>query len=229
MPSGETVLAALMAVMPPDDGADEQVDWEAMRRAWGVGFPSDYIAFMGLYGAGGIDDVLGVLTPEASPKPLDGPGLAGMAAETANLRHMWETEGGPDGIDAGPDAVVAWGVSCGADVLGWLTVDDNPDNWPVILWERHGWPHWKTYDCGMAEFLRRLFARGFEACPLSDASLWGEPSPKFVHWREEQRRWESGIDPYTGEPDRKGPSSVRRLGGRRSKHCAAFEPGVSTQ
>jgi hypothetical protein len=157
MPSGEAVLAALMAVMAPHDGADEQVEWDAMRRAWGVGFPSDYVAFMGLYGTGGIDGALSVLTPEASTKPLDGAGLGGMAAETANLRH--------------------------------------------ILWERHGWPHWKTYDCGMAEFLRRLFTRGFDACPLSDASLWGEPSPKFVHWREEQRRWESGIDPYTGEPD----------------------------
>ncbi|GLW04645.1 hypothetical protein Slala05_82750 [Streptomyces lavendulae subsp. lavendulae] len=34
-----------------------------------------------------------------------------------------------------------------------------------------------------------------------DASLWGEHPPHFVHWREEQRRLESGIDPYTGEPD----------------------------
>ncbi|MFG2986407.1 hypothetical protein ACGFYQ_35025 [Streptomyces sp. NPDC048258] len=53
----------------------------------------------------------------------------------------------------------------------------------------------------MVEFLRRLFVEGFDKCPLSDASLWGERAPHFVHWREEQRRWESGIDPYTGEPD----------------------------
>ncbi|SEQ99937.1 hypothetical protein SAMN05216481_12532 [Streptomyces radiopugnans] len=201
MPSQETVLAALRAVMPSHDGADEQVDWDAMRRTWGVDFPSDYVAFMSTYGAGGIDDVLSILVPEASAQPSEGPGFGSMAGETANMRHMWESDGGPEGIDAGPASVLAWGVSCGADMLGWLTVDPDPDKWPVVVWERHGWPHWKVYDCGMTEFLRRLFAKGFEECPLSDASLWGEPSPHFLHWREEQRRWESGIDPYTGDPD----------------------------
>ncbi|MFP8959040.1 SMI1/KNR4 family protein [Streptomyces nanhaiensis] len=201
MPSQETVLAALRAVMPPHDGADEQVDWDAMRRTWGVDFPSDYVAFMSTYGAGGIDGVLSVLVPEASAQPSQGPGFGSMAGETANMRHMWEYGGGPEGIDAGPASVLAWGVSCGADMLGWLTADPDPDKWPVVVWERHGWPHWKIYDCGMTEFLRRLFAKGFEECPLSDASLWGEPSACFLHWREEQRRWESGVDPYTGDAD----------------------------
>ncbi|WP_318212923.1 hypothetical protein [Streptomyces sp. SJL17-1] len=202
MPSEGTALAALKAVMSPHDGADEQVDWDAMRRAWGVGFPSDYITFMSTYGAGGIDDVLGVLEPEASTQPPDGPGFGSMACETAIMRRIWESEGGPDAGDAGPDSVLAWGASCGADILGWITVDDDPNKWPVIVWERHGWPHWKIYDCGMAEFLRRLFTKGLDECPLSDASLWGEPSPHFVHWREERRRLESGIDPYTGSPTR---------------------------
>lgn len=130
--------------MPPHDGADEQVDWDAIRRAWGVGFPSDYIAFMSTYGAGGIDDALSVVTPEASTQPADSPDLGGMAAETANMRHMWESDGGPNEVDAGPDSVVAWGVSCGADILGWLTLDHDPNKWPVVVWERHGWPHWKS-------------------------------------------------------------------------------------
>lgn len=194
-------LAALIAVMPPDDGADEQVDWDAMRRAWGLAFPSDYVAFMATYGAGGIDDAFGVLAPEAAVEPTNGQELGSMSGETATTRRTWADEGGPDGAAAGPEAVLAWGVSCGADILGWLTVDDNPDRWPVIVWERHGRPHWKIYDFGMAEFLRRLFTKDFDECPLGDASLWGEPSPRFLHWREEQRRWDSGTDPCTGEPN----------------------------
>ncbi|MGO4456703.1 hypothetical protein AB4039_05160 [Streptomyces sp. M-16] len=197
----ETPLAALLSVMPPHDGADEQVDWEELRRAWGVRFPSDYTAFMATYGGGGIDDAFGVLTPEAPAQPPNGPVMGSMPGETATMRHIWETAGGPDGVSGGPDSVIAWGVSCGADILGWLVVDEDPDRWPVVVWERHGRPNWKVYDCGMVEFLRRLFAAGFDRCPLSDASLWGEPAPRFVHWREEQRRWESGVDPYTGEPD----------------------------
>ncbi|WP_327132404.1 hypothetical protein OG311_16380 [Streptomyces sp. NBC_01343] len=156
---------------------------------------------MSTYGAGGIDEALSVLTPEATTQPPAGPGFGSMAGETAIMRQIWATDGGPGGITASPDSVIAWGVSCGADILGWVTVDEDPDNWPVIVWERHGSPHWKIYDCGMVEFLRRLFAEGFVECPLSDTSLWGAPAPHFVHWREEQRRRESGIDPYTGEPD----------------------------
>ncbi|MBU8553864.1 hypothetical protein IMX12_34460 [Streptomyces sp. Babs14] len=196
-----TAPTALTMVMSPQEGADEQVDWDAMRRAWGVDFPSDYIAFMGTYGAGGIDDALSVLAPETNTQPPDGPGFGSMTGETAIMRQIWESEGAPDGVVAGPNHVLAWGVSCGADILGWLTIDENPNKWPVIVWERHGWPHWKVYDCGMTEFLRRLFTKGFDECPLSDASLWGKLTPHFLHWREEQRRWESGIDPYTGEPN----------------------------
>ncbi|MFE7633517.1 MULTISPECIES: hypothetical protein [Kitasatospora] len=200
MEAGEASVAALKAVMSPHDGADEQVDWAAVGQAWGVRFPADYVAFMATYGAGGIDEAFGVLAPEASTAPPEGPGFGSAAGETAILRSLWSTEGGPAGVEAGPDSVIAWGVSCGADILGWLTVDDDPDRWPVLVWERHGSPNWQLYDCGMAEFLRRLFTEGFDRCPLSDASLWGDPSPHFVHWREERRRIEERLDPYTGEP-----------------------------
>ncbi|MFG2986406.1 hypothetical protein ACGFYQ_35020 [Streptomyces sp. NPDC048258] len=118
MPSGETHLAALLPVMPAHDGADEQVDWDELRQAWRVGFPSDYRAFMAAYGAGGIDDAFSVLTPEATAQPPDAAGFGSMAGETAIMRHIWATEGGPDGLTASPDSVIAWGVSCGADILG---------------------------------------------------------------------------------------------------------------
>ncbi|MFD9725931.1 hypothetical protein ACFWXG_19235, partial [Streptomyces sp. NPDC059072] len=133
MPPEETPFAALLSVMPAHDGADEQVDWDAMRRAWGVGFPSDYTAFMATYGAGGIDAAFSVLTPEATAQPPDGSGFGSMAGETTLMRHIWATEGGPDGVSASPDSVIAWGGSCGADTLGWITVDEDPDKWPVIV------------------------------------------------------------------------------------------------
>ncbi|MFF2949833.1 hypothetical protein ACFVVU_00575 [Kitasatospora sp. NPDC057965] len=108
--------------------------------------------------------------------------------------------GGENSAPAQSDSVSAWGGGRGADVIGRLTYDGDPDRWPVLVRERHAWPHWWLYDCGMAEFLRRLFTRDFDQCPLGDASLWGDPSPHFVHWREARRRFESGVDPFTGEP-----------------------------
>lgn len=79
MPSAGTALAALITAMSPQDGADEQVDWEAMRRAWGMSFPSDYVAFMATHGAGGIDDAFSVLTPEAATQPTYGQELGSMS------------------------------------------------------------------------------------------------------------------------------------------------------
>lgn len=87
---------------PAHDGADEQVDWDALRGAWRVGFPSDYRAFMTTYGAGGIDDAFSVLTPEAATQPAFGQELGSMAGETATMRHLWATEGGPDGTTMRP-------------------------------------------------------------------------------------------------------------------------------
>ena len=69
--------------MPPDDGADEQVDWETAERVWGAAFPSDYVASMACFGAGGIDGALSVV----SPHPED-PG--GIADETATMRSLWK-------------------------------------------------------------------------------------------------------------------------------------------
>ncbi|MFJ6805138.1 hypothetical protein ACIQRK_03665 [Streptomyces anulatus] len=49
--------------------------------------------------------------------------------------------------------------------------------------------------------LRSVFSGELEACPFSDAILWGTGAQKFVHWQEERRLLESGVDPWTGEPD----------------------------
>ncbi|EHM26140.1 hypothetical protein SPW_5492 [Streptomyces sp. W007] len=51
------------------------------------------------------------------------------------------------------------------------------------------------------EFLRLVFSGELEACPFSDATLWGTDAQKFVHWQEERRLLESGVDPWTGGPD----------------------------
>ncbi|WP_328394129.1 hypothetical protein OHS70_05205 [Streptomyces sp. NBC_00390] len=53
----------------------------------------------------------------------------------------------------------------------------------------------------MAEFLRRLIIGEFDACPISDTTLWNAGTGRFLHWREERRLQDEGIDPWTGEPD----------------------------
>ncbi|RDS66092.1 hypothetical protein DWC19_05765 [Streptomyces sp. M7] len=70
----------------------------------------------------------------------------------------------------------------------------------MVVWRRHGDPHWALFDCGMRDLLRRLMTAEFDACPLSDLSLWGRAGT-FVRHEEQERRFYAGVDPMTGEPD----------------------------
>lgn len=56
-------VAALTQIMSPDHGADEQVDWAVAETTWNVRFPTDYKAFMSVYGGGSINGEAGVLLP----------------------------------------------------------------------------------------------------------------------------------------------------------------------
>jgi hypothetical protein len=189
----------LLQIMPADHGADEQLDWPLVEEALGVRLPSDYMSFMAVYGGGGIGDGgLGVLTPLSVDYPQWDP--ESIQSLTPTLRYIWDVKDGVPGVSLGPDAVLAWGFGANANDLGWLMAGPDPDNWPVVAARRHGSPYLAMFDCGMVDFIRRLMLAEFDECPLSDASLWGRPSP-FVHWREQQRRWLAGLNPATGEPD----------------------------
>lgn len=193
-------LQTLLSLVPPEHGADEQVDWGAAEEALGTRLPSDYRAFMAVYGAGSFGE-LDILGPLPVEYPQWDPGS--IVADTPQLRMLCAEEAGPlaPAIDAA--AVLAWGAGCNANELGWLTVDEDPDRWPVVAWRRQiAWndSHVAVFDCGMTDFLVRMMRAEFDTCPLGDASLWGKTAP-FVHWREQQRRWQAGLCPETGEPD----------------------------
>ncbi|MFE3379895.1 SMI1/KNR4 family protein [Streptomyces anulatus] len=197
-PVDSAAVQALSPLLLSDYAVGEQVDWSRLSRSWETGFPSDCVAFMSAYGAGGISDAFEVLRPdESSTGDPDG-----MAGETANARAVWPTASLPtEGSSSPRIPVIAWGVTVGADVVCWLTGNENPDRWPVAVVSRDGFSRWTSYECGMVEFLRRVFSGELEACPFSDATLWGTGAQKFVHWQEERRLLESGVDPWTGEPD----------------------------
>ncbi|MEU2065887.1 SMI1/KNR4 family protein [Streptomyces anulatus] len=197
-PVDSAAVQALSPLLLSDYAVGEQVDWLRLSRSWETDFPSDYVAFMSAYGAGGISDAFEVLRPDGrSTGDSDG-----MSGETANARAVWPSTSLPtEGSSSPKSPVIAWGVTVGADVVCWLTGNGNPDRWPVVVVSRDGLSRWASYECGMVEFLRRVFSGELEACPFSDATLWGTGGQKFVHWQEERRLLESGVDPWTGEPD----------------------------
>lgn len=193
--AGRTDVEALQQIMPSDWGADEKVDWADAEARLGASLPTDYRGFMAVYGGGCINNL--IVLP---PLPTGNDRGSSIAGHTAGFRELWTMEGGVPGVELGADQVLPWGSGCNANELGWLMTSPNPDQWPVIVWRRHDAPHWALFDCGMADFLRRLMTAEFDECPLSDLSLWGRVGT-FVHHEEQKRRFHAGLDPMTGEPD----------------------------
>lgn len=194
-----TGLEALRQLMPPTAESDTAVDWNRLSESWGREFPPDYRRFIELYGAGAVEDYLEILGPEArggEPEPT----TDGMLDETANAEHAWTSARKAfEPAGAAPE-LIAWGVDASADILCWDASEGDPGKWPVLVYNR-GDALWRRYDCGMTDFLVRVLGRDFAECPLGDLALWGKRSPTFLNRREERRRRERGLDPWTGEPD----------------------------
>jgi hypothetical protein len=189
-------IAALAQVLPASQGVDERIDWSKVEQIWETRFPADYVAFMEVYGAGQISGEVGILLPVPRPDAYsDGTGLR---QETLNARGSWEMLGGRAALDVDPDAILAWGVTTGADIYCWLTESDDPDRWPVLVYGRHTNPTFQVHPIGMAQFLRRLLTDDEFQEETISVVLPGEPS--FVNWREQKRRLEAGLNPSTGEP-----------------------------
>ncbi|MFF3467707.1 SMI1/KNR4 family protein [Streptomyces sp. NPDC001984] len=196
---GQPLIAQLRDLMPPHDGAGDSVDWQQVERVWGVTFPQDYKEFVATYGEGETDAFLTFLVPG----PAEGPVPSGaMAQETAVARRMWLEEPPAGYGSPATPPVIAWGVNARADLLCWVTGEQDPGRWPVAVWSR-GHLAWSVHDCGMLEYLVRLF-RG-EIDPM-----WADDDVRrFVHVREVQRLLALGINPDTGEPSMFGPPPLR--------------------
>ncbi|GAA2091875.1 SMI1/KNR4 family protein [Actinomadura alba] len=190
-----TGISALAKVLPPDLGADEEIDWSAAEARWGKRFPRDYMAFMSIYGAGSFAEV-SVLMPLPKEYIQWDPGT--FEEETENARDTWEMLDGQEGLDIDPDHILAWGITSGPDILCWLTTDPDPDNWPVLVCGRHTQDDFTLFPCGMVEFLHRLLLDEYDPYPLSIDLR--DASPRYVHWLEQQKRWKAGLDRYSGEP-----------------------------
>jgi hypothetical protein len=193
--SSRVGIADLASVLPPDLGADERIDWPAAEERWGTRFPTDYMEFMSVYG-GGIFNEVRVLMPLPVECSLWDPGT--FEEETESVRHNLELRDGLDGLGIDPGHVLAWGLTSGPDILCWLTADPDPDKWPVLVHGRHTAQEFALHPSGMVEFLYKLFQEDVDPYPIS-IGVRGSRT-RWIHWREEERLWNAGLNPMTGEP-----------------------------
>ncbi|MFJ9844145.1 hypothetical protein ACIRYZ_27540 [Kitasatospora sp. NPDC101155] len=129
---------------------------------WGFRFPRDYTEFIARYGQGEIDRSLAVFAPdELLPPDAPTPGMHGMTEEA---RRLFEEDGEPTEEVRSAEQIIAWGGSCTADTLGWLTAGDDPDAWPVLVLGRNGGAP-LLFDMGMVEFLHGVVSGGISPSP----------------------------------------------------------------
>ncbi len=192
-------METLRELMPPTAASDTVADWERLSESWGKEFPVDYRQFIDTYGAGAIQEFLEIQKPEPK-EDVPESSTGGMLHETANAEYAWaEMRKSPELGRATPE-LIAWGADASADILCWDASGEDPERWPVLVYNRAE-GLWRRYDVGMAEFLVRVLRAQFADCPLGDLSLWSRGAVTFLNEREEQRRIDEGLDPWTGEPD----------------------------
>lgn len=194
--SAMSELATLRRLMPPTAESDTVVDWERMTASWGRPFPSDYRQFIDVYGEGAAANYLSVVKPE----PKEGqPDPDGMRVETLNAEDAWTVGGKAPALEGTDPRLLAWAVDADADILCWDTSGDDPDAWPVLVFNRDD-RLWTRHDCGAIAFLVRVLRAEYPECPLGGLALWGKDQVRYLNDREYRRLRGTGVDPWTGEP-----------------------------
>ena len=164
-------VARLVELMPPPDGGGMPVDWDAIAEQWGTRFPVDYREFIELYGGGSINESFHFSVPtKAGYKRTRATDLTtatefGFALLNDDEDALSEAEGR-----------ICWAFDCGANHAYWDTISDDPDQWTVMVLERHG--EWVHFRCGMAQFMVSFLAREIDQ-PMA---MFDPQSPVFEPW-----------------------------------------------
>ncbi|MEV7215328.1 SMI1/KNR4 family protein [Kitasatospora cineracea] len=170
----------------PEDAAEDAAGIAAAESALGMRLPQDYVDFIHEFGGGSIEDETRVEVPYSTLEPgMPNSVIGGTEAVRNSFLRARRVD---DRFS--PERLVRWGGDSNFDLL-WNTSEPNPDDWPVVLMENPG--EMIDLGFGMREFILRRCLGGLPS-PLSDYRL-GAPA-SFLHWREEIRRWESGLDPW---------------------------------
>ncbi|GGQ97690.1 hypothetical protein [Streptomyces asoensis] len=190
-------LRGSLALLHEEGERGDVVDWRAAAAELQVeSFPEDYMEFVSAFGAGTIEESLFISIPRpgTTGEPLSLTRLPGHARRSASMNTWQEVD---EGLRNRLEDMLVWGQTNSADMLCWVTSGADPDQWPLAVWERHG-GGWKIHKCGMVEFLLKLLSGEFSECPVSDETLWGIQSARFLNFRDEERIIDTGIDPWTG-------------------------------
>lgn len=186
-------MAELLQLMPPPGAPDAPVEWDAVREQWGTGFPADYREFVDRYGTGTISDQLVILQPNS-------PGLRSGQPCMNSVDQEWldDTES-PFPAWPAPGGLIQWAEDSNENMYFWAARGDDPDQWPVIVWEGASFDAdgFLEFPPGMIKLL--LVAFGNHPPRPFDSGFWMSITRmRFVSVREEERLRGAGVNPWAG-------------------------------
>lgn len=170
----------LARLLPPPVEDVSAPPWGQSRTDVGFDFPSDYRAFVDLYGGGHIEgsnsfEMFDIYAPCVVPRRRGEPGgfegfVAWHASEFASMFEDADEDfwgGTKYAMYPASGGLLTWGENEQGDLFWWLTEGDDPDAWPVIMWAR-GPATTYRFDVGMVGFLHSMASRK-------------APSPEWLH------------------------------------------------
>lgn len=157
--------------------------------------PSDYRAFLDIYGLGSIDGFLSVLSPSA-PEPLYS--LASQLETQATVHGALRSQVGHDVIpyQMFPEfgGLIPWGTTTNGDVCYWVTSDSNPDRWAVFIEDSE--VEWEQYPGTMSTFVQEvlqgtytsaIFPSDFPTSKPACFDPWHEPFSVAIVFADSSR------------------------------------------
>lgn len=185
---GVRALSGLLApCRQSSEGAPHDVAGiaEAERRL-GIRLPSDYIAFIETYGAGGIGgEALWIPPPY---RASGGDSVADIAELFWEQASEFYSRWLPAEVSAG--MLLRWGFIEDGTHLFWLMTGNDSDAWPIADLYEDGGP-FTIHEDGFAAYVRRW---------CTPASGLTEEAMQFIHWREYDHLMDQGLNPSTGLP-----------------------------
>jgi hypothetical protein len=183
--------------MPPGDPRPDPVDWELAEREIGHRLPADYRELVDRYGIGSIDGRITICPPvwgehasgiASIGQMTPSPDATGWLEHTRSRYSFWPAPGsllcGLRLVDGNRDL---WGA------VYWHVTGDDPDQWPVVLWERYH--PFEEIDSTMVGLLVEWLTESPDL-PIGERLIFGAPHTRFIRWRTEQELREQGADPW---------------------------------
>jgi hypothetical protein len=117
--------------------------------------PSDYWWFLDTYGTGSIGGDLVVFTPSSDLERWNSTVQQQRIGDHIRLVHQHRPGSIPFPIHPEPGGLLAWGGTDSGVKCLWLTSDDDPDLWPIVIRDKDR-SEWFTHGGPMAWFLSDL-------------------------------------------------------------------------